>query len=117
MNVNDDRLWLLDMLQYAQEVHSSVQNRTREDLDQDLLFVRGLSMSIGIVGEAASKLSADFRDANPSIPWRNIILMRNLLFHRYFKIDHHILWQTATNSIPPLIVELKKLLNLDQEDA
>jgi len=36
--------------------------------------------------------------------------MRNRLIHAYFDINLNILWETVTLAIPPMIVELEKLI-------
>ena len=72
-------------------------------------------MSIGIIGEAASRVTQDFRDNNSQIAWQPIIEMRNFVIHAYFQIDKDILWNTIEEHIPLLIVGLEKLLELDNK--
>jgi uncharacterized protein with HEPN domain len=62
-------------------------------------LVRAVTYSIGVVGEAASHISAEFQETKPQIPWRKAIGMRNFLFHGYFVVNYDILWETATVSI------------------
>jgi uncharacterized protein with HEPN domain len=70
-------------------------------------------MSMGIIGEAASHVSVEFRDTHPEIPWRQIVGMRNFLIHVYFNVELDIVWSTAIQSVPALIVELQKLISPD----
>lgn len=98
------------MLDYAREVVLFTSKATRADLDTDLVLLRALSMSTGIIGEAASRLSQDFCDAHSEIPWRKIIAMRNFLFHEYFRVDPDILWATVRESVPELIPLLEAVL-------
>ncbi len=67
------------------------------------------------MGEAASKVTTDTRSINPEIPWKEIIAMRNRLVHAYFDIDREILWRTAHDELPPLIVTLSDVLARDQD--
>jgi len=53
-----------------------------------------------IVGEAVSKVSIEFRDQHPEIPWATIIGMRHRLVHAYSDIDYDILWTTVTEAAP-----------------
>jgi uncharacterized protein with HEPN domain len=39
--------------------------------------------AIEIIGEAASRISAETRSANPAVPWALIVAMRNRLVHAY----------------------------------
>ena len=65
--------------------------------------------AIEVVGEAASKLSEEFRAAHPGIPWRAIVGMRNRLIHAYFDIDTQTVWETATQELPPILNQLREL--------
>jgi uncharacterized protein with HEPN domain len=53
------------------------------------------------------------RMSAPSIPWREIVAMRNRLIHAYFDIDHDVLWRAATEEIPTLSTALCALLPSD----
>lgn len=63
-----------------------------------------------IIGVAAYKLTHEFRDTHPEIPWREIIGMRHLLVHGYFTINLEVLWDVIQNDIPSMIPALKKYL-------
>ena len=78
------------------------------DSDKALLFA--LVRAIEIVGEAASKVSIQTRNSAPSVPWVNIISMRNRLIHAYFEIEHEIVWKTVTEEIPKLVPILRGFL-------
>ena len=40
-----------------------------------------------VIGEAVSRLSPDFLQAHPEIPWMHIKRMRNTLIHRYDSVE------------------------------
>ena len=63
---------------------------------------------IEIVGEAAARVSLERRTLYPSIPWREVIGMRNRLVHGYDSVDLDVLWDTVELDLPPLIIELEK---------
>lgn len=67
-------------------------------------------MSIGIIGEAASKISQENRETYSEIPWSQIIGMRNRLIHAYFEVNLDILWRVAIEEVPPLIDQLNKII-------
>lgn len=64
-----------------------------------------------IIGEAAYKLTLEFRESHPELPWREIIGMRHLLVHGYFTISPDILWDAIQNDIPAMIPILRKYLD------
>jgi uncharacterized protein with HEPN domain len=51
---------------------------------------RAFVPSLEIIGEAAKKLSDEFRAEHPGIDWRAMTGMRDRLIHGYFGIDHEI---------------------------
>lgn len=110
MSMQIDRVRLQHMREAAQEVITFIDGRQRSDLDTDKMLLRALSMSIGIIGEAANRVTAQTRNKAPDIPWSAIIATRNFLFHEYFRIDANLLWETAIQSIPPLIPQIDALL-------
>ena len=65
--------------------------------------------AVELVGEAASHVSAEVRDAHPEIPWRGIIGMRNRLVHGYFSVRLERVWETVTRDILRLISQLEPL--------
>ncbi len=66
--------------------------------------------AIEVIGEAAAQVGDATRKGNPSIPWAQIIAMRNRLVHVYFDINLDVLWQTVQQDLPPLIVQLEALV-------
>lgn len=65
---------------------------------------------IEIIGEAANKVSASLRDAEPEIPWRDIVGMRNRLIDAYFDIEPEFVWETVSRDLPILILQLRGIL-------
>ncbi len=63
-----------------------------------------------IVGEAVRSIDPAVRQRYPSIPWRQIAGMRNILVHDYFRINQEIVWETVEKHIPPLKAETQAIL-------
>jgi len=75
----------------------------------DETFIADISVirQVGIVCEAASKLSPSFRAKYPAIPWAQIIGMRNIVVHQYWEvINLDVVWEAATQDVPALIKKL-----------
>ena len=105
----DDQVKIKHMLDAANECLSFVKGKSRNELTTNKILVYALVKVIEIIGEAASKISKDFQDKHPEIPWQDIVAMRNHLIHVYFDIDLDILWDTVNKDIPRLIIMLQKL--------
>ncbi len=65
---------------------------------------------IAIIGEAAARLPQPFRDAHPTVPWRAIIDMRNIVIHVCHGINWTRVYQTARTDIPVLKQQVQAIL-------
>ena len=102
------------MRDYALRVQNMVTGVTFDEFSPESMLRMAVERAIELVGEAASRVSMEFREQNPQIPWRAMIGQRIILAHRYGDIDGPILWQTATVEVPKLIRMLDDLLNTDE---
>ena len=105
-----DAGYLWDMLDAARGVVTSVKNLTLDQYRADENLRLAIERRIEIIGEAAGKVSPDFQQAHPAIPWRRIIAQRHVLAHEYGEIDHDLIWTVATVHIPQLIAMLEELI-------
>ena len=98
------------MLLAARDAVSFAEGMSYADFARDRRTQLSILKSVEIVGEAASRLSEDTRRAHPSIPWPEVIGMRNRLVHVYFNIDLPLVWDTVCNDLPFLIAQLETLV-------
>ena len=63
-----------------------------------------------IIGEAIVQLPAELKDEHADIPWAKIAALRNRLVHEYFDIDHKLVWNTLTKSLPEFKKQIEKIL-------
>ena len=109
----DQTAYVLDMLIAAREAVGFAEGRSFEEFAEDRRTQLSIVKLIEIVGEAASRVDDEFRQANPAIPWRDIVGMRNRLVHGYFDIDLRLVWDTVGTDLPVLIDQLERLLPND----
>lgn len=64
-----------------------------------------------IIGEAAKRLSSEFREQHPDIRWKPMAGMRDVLIHAYDTVDLDEVWRTVTVEVPALITKLAPLLS------
>ncbi|MDP2238594.1 MAG: DUF86 domain-containing protein [Burkholderiales bacterium] len=101
-----DAAHLWDMLSAGREAFAIVDNVTMEQFLADRLRLRALERTLELVGEAARRVTPACQDAHPEIPWRALIGQRNLLAHEYGRINPALLYVTARERAPQLIVLL-----------
>ena len=78
--MRDDTGRLRDILETCELLIREIDPRLPE-LRSDPVVQAATQRWIEIIGEAASRLSDEVREANPDIPWRSMIGMRNVLAH------------------------------------
>ena len=105
---------LLDMLLAAREAKEIAREATISDFRQNRTLQLAILKAVEIVGEAASRISAETRELNPDIPWTDIVGMRNRLVHGYFDVNLTRVWETVERDIPRLIGQLEGLVSEEQ---
>ncbi len=105
-----DRGYLEDMLAYAREAVDLLGDADAVALSGDRMRQHGVARVMEVVGEAASKVSNEGREACPRISWSGAIGTRNRLIHGYRGVDPTVMAATVRVDFPPLIDELERLL-------
>lgn len=99
--MRDDEARALDIVEACDHLIQHVgQDRAR--FESDALVQAASQRWLEIIGEAAARLSAQFRADHPEISWRELIGMRNILAHGYFHVDLEVMWTTITRDVPDL---------------
>lgn len=112
---HSDLIRLRHMLDHAREAVTLLYGKTRDDLANTRLLQLGLVRLVEIIGEAAARVSKDMQARHTSIPWEDVVGMRNKLIHGYDQVDLGILWDTVTDDLPQLIQELEAALSVEPE--
>lgn len=66
--------------------------------------------NIAVIGEAASKLSADLRKFYSEIPWAAIINMRHRIIHDYGNINIQTVKEVLESDLPDLKQQIIAIL-------
>ncbi|HLA80235.1 MAG TPA: DUF86 domain-containing protein [Thermoleophilia bacterium] len=105
-----DAAWLLDMLNASRKALSYASGLTKAEFlassrDQDATL-----RQLTIVGEAAKRVSAEFRGGHPEIPWKRIAGFRDVVVHDYFRADVQEVWRIVQEDLPALVAILEPLV-------
>lgn len=94
------------------EALSFIEGKARDDLDSDRMLVLALLKELELIGEAASKVSSEFRATHSAIPWALLVATRNRLIHDYFDINLDIVWITISRDLRELLVSVEKHIKI-----
>ena len=84
-------LFLEDILDAIQRIESYTILGKDEFLNNRIVQDATL-FRLQTIGEAANQLPEEMKVRYPEIPWRDIVDLRNLLAHRYWRIDLSVVW-------------------------
>ena len=105
-----DSVYLLDIVSSARMIRSYLGGVVLDEFLRDTQLQDSVIRRLEIIGEAAGRVSAQFRDKHPKIPWSKMRGMRNWMIHHYDDVDLHIVWNTAQDDIPQLLELLEPLV-------
>lgn len=86
-----------------------------EDIDEaafrdDDLVRSAVLAKLLLIGEAASQLGRRFHEEHPGPPWPDVVGMRNVLIHGYFRVNWERVWVTASVEVPRLREQVEGVL-------
>ena len=106
----DNRAWLQDILTSIGHIEAYTHGLDFERFAALSQAQHAVLFNFQIIGEAANRLDAGFRSANPAVPWSLMIGMRNVIVHGYFAVNLQIIWKTITDELPGLKAQLTAIL-------
>ena len=112
MNARDQSL-LEDMVRYATDAIDLLGSRDAAALETDMRSQYAVILAVEVIGEAASRVSAETRAALPAVPWKQVIGMRSILIHRYYELDLGTVVQTVQEHLAQLIAAIRQFLGDD----
>jgi uncharacterized protein with HEPN domain len=105
-----DRAYLWDMLEAARQAVDFTRGLTFDAYVADPMRRMAVERSLELLGEAARRVTAGFREGHPEIPWRDLIGLGNVLAHDYGEVEQDRLWQIATRDAATLTDQLESLV-------
>lgn len=102
-----------ERLHHILDAISEIENYTKgidfADFESNSMMKFATIKQLEIIGEACNRLSEELRERYPSVEWRKIIGLRNILVHTYFSVSFRIVWDIVRQDIPTLKQEILKV--------
>lgn len=115
MSQHDDSVRLRHLLDAARKAVALTAGRSRAQVAADEIGQLALARLLEILGEAAGKVSPEFRAAHGEFPWAEMTGLRNRLAHAYFDVDLEVLLDVVERDLPPLIERVQRLIEPGSE--
>jgi uncharacterized protein with HEPN domain len=102
---------LLHMIEAIDNIFEFVEGKSFDVYKKDKILRFAIIKNLEIIGEAAYLLTKEFKNANTSVEWSDMIGMRHILVHGYYQIKDEIVWATIETELEPLKTEILKFLS------
>jgi len=114
MSKRENVLLLDDILQSIKKIHQYTIGIDEGIFLTDEKTQDAVCRNFSIIGEAASRLSEDFKIQYTQINWRIIKDFRNKIIHDYIGTDYREVWKTVQKDLPNLEQQIEAILTLLQ---
>jgi uncharacterized protein with HEPN domain len=107
---NRDVASIWDMTQAIQYIQAFTNDLTFDEYLNDVRTISAVERQFEVLGEAARRISDEFRQTHPTIDWQRIVGLRNIVAHRYDEVRQDILWTIIQSELVSLLAQLEVLL-------
>lgn len=109
------KVYLEDIITAIGKINKYTKGVSFEALARDSKTLDAVIRNLEVIGEATKKIPKEIRDKYPSIEWKKICGLRDMLIHEYFGIDIVIIWDITQSKLPLLEARIKTILSEQQE--
>jgi uncharacterized protein with HEPN domain len=97
----DPRVYLVQILERAERILHFTEGGRAAFFDSPLIQ-DAVIRNFEIIGEAAKRVPDEFRSVHPSIPWKGLSGLRDVLIHQYEGVNVEEVWRIVENELPAL---------------
>ena len=105
-----DRIRLEHILTAIDNIFQYTKGKNIQQLNDDTMFFYATVKNIEIIGEVAYHLTKAFCKEHPQTPWNDVMRMRNILVHDYYKIRLNEVWKVIQEDLQPLREQVLRYL-------
>lgn len=107
--MKSDRIYLEHILEAIGKIENFTHETSRIDFDRNVMIQDAVIRNIEIIGEATKRITKQFTQSHPEIPWQDMAGMRDKLIHDYLDVDIDVVWKTIEVDLPLLKGMISKL--------
>ena len=107
--MKNDQVYIKHIKEAVNKIEKYLAGVSFETFSTTDLLIDGVVRELTIIGEAAAKISEEFKENHPKIPFFEMIGMRNRIIHEYFSVNVKTVWETCQSDLPTLKRTLKNI--------
>lgn len=104
----NDRAYLQDIARSARRIMLLTNGLNADKFAANPLYA--VSKNLELIGEYVGKLSESVKALRPDVPWRDIIGLRTVLAHTYWRADFDTVWKIVVKDVPAILEVAEDLL-------
>ena len=108
------KLYLEDINDFISRIEKYIEGLDYQKFSENQMVIDAVLRNLELIGEASKKIPEEIKRKFSNLPWPEMVGLRNIAAHGYFKIELEIIWDIITKDIPnskkQLIIMLKELL-------
>ena len=105
-----DKPYLQHIYDSISDIEKFIKNVSKKQFFENKEKHYAVIRALEIIGEATKNISRELKATYPKIPWKTIAGMRDKLIHQYFGVKLERLWEVIQKDLPPLKVQISKIL-------
>ena len=108
--MKNDVVYLKHIRDAMRKISRYISGKSKEDFLKEELLQDGVIRQLEVIGEAVKNLSFRITLEHPEIPWKGMAGLRDILIHKYNKIDLERVWKIVSEDIPKTLERIERLL-------
>jgi uncharacterized protein with HEPN domain len=107
--VKSQKTYLEQILERIKRIDSFAAQGENEFLES-VQIQDAILRNFEIIGEIVKRIDPKLKDKQPTIGWKKIAGLRDVLIHNYDEINLQLIWETIQVHLPPLKLAIQTLL-------
>ncbi len=110
----DVLIYLKDILDSIKTIEDYCNNVIKNEFMKDKKLQDAVIRRIEVIGEATKNIPDSFRNKYPTIPWKDIAGMRDVIIHTYFNVNLEMVWKVIEENLPKLKNDIKEIIEKEE---
>ena len=107
-------LLLFDIYQSVEKIEEFTRGISFDQLLADERTKDAILRNLQVIGEASKNLPETLIADHPEVDWSGLAGVRDIVTHRYFRVDWHLLWTSVHEELPVLKIQIRNLMIIEQ---
>ncbi|MEI7649815.1 MAG: DUF86 domain-containing protein [Methanomicrobiales archaeon] len=102
-------LLVYDIYQSIEKIEEFIRGISFDQLMGDERTKDAILRNLQVIGEASKNLPESLIADHPEVDWSGLAGVRDIVTHRYFRVDWHLLWTSIHDELPVLKKQIRSL--------